>query len=419
MPGTVETSEYPFRREMSCPFDPPPDLAELRRREPVTRVRLWDGSSAWLVTRYDDVREVLADRRFSSDMNRPGFPTHGAGVAATRQRHRTFLNMDDPEHAAHRRMLTRDFMVKRVERLRPRIQESVDALLDEFLRRPEPADLVTGLALPVTSGMIADLLGVPAEEHEFFQSRSTLLVSPDADVAESLQAYEDLRDLFRELIQRRRRAPAADVISHLITLEDDGRLAPDETLNMLRLLITAGHETTANMIALGTLALLEHPDQLAWLMAEPTARAAGAVEELLRYLTISHFGRRRVATEDVVVAGRLIRAGEGVIAANDSANRDAAAFPDPDVLDLGRDSRHHLAFGYGTHQCLGQPLARVELQVVYPTLFRRLPHLRAAEPVGALRFKESMVFYGLFGLPVRWSAADPAPVPSSEQGTAR
>jgi cytochrome P450 len=390
---------------MQCPFDPAPDFAELRREQPATRVRLWDGSWAWLVTRYEDVREVLADRRFSSDMNKPGFPSHGAGVAATRQKHRTFLNMDDPEHNVHRRMLTRDFMVKRVEQLRPQIQVHVEELLDEFARRPQPADLVTGLALPVTSGMISQLLGVPYEDHDFFQSRTGLLVSGDADVEESLHAYEELRDFFRELIQRKRRSPASDVISHLIALEDEGRLTPDETLNMLRLLLSAGHETTANMIALGTLALLEHPDQLAWLMADPEARIAGAVEELLRYLTISHFGRRRVATEDVEVAGQLVRAGEGIIAANDAANRDADAFPDPDVLDLSRDARHHLAFGYGTHQCLGQPLARVELQVVYPALFRRLPGLALAEPVDALRFKESMVFYGLFSLPVRWSAA--------------
>jgi cytochrome P450 len=398
---------------MGCPFDPAPDFTRLRRDAPMSRVRLWDGSWAWLVTRYDDVREVLADRRFSSDMDTPGFPRHGAGVAATRQKHRTFLNMDDPEHNVHRRMLTRDFMVKRVEQLRPRIQEHVDEVLDEFARRPQPADLVTGVALPVTSGMISQLLGVPYEDHDFFQSRTGLLVSGDADVDESLQAYEELRDFFRDLIERKRRAPASDVISHLISIEDEGHLTADETLNMLRLLLSAGHETTANMIALGTLALLEHPDQLAWLMADPEARAAGAVEELLRYLSIAHFGRRRAATEDVVVAGRLVRAGEGVIAANDSANRDADAFPEPDVLDLSRDARHHLAFGYGTHQCLGQPLARVELQVVYPTLFRRLPELRVAEPVDALRFKESMVFYGLFSLPVRWSA------PAVGPGTAR
>jgi cytochrome P450 len=406
-----------MRREQ---FDPVEELLQVRDSGGITKVpTLFGGPPAYLITRYEDVREVLADRRFSSDMTKPGFPRHGAGVAAVRQKHRTFINMDDPEHNVHRRMLTRDFMVKRVEQLRPRIQEHVDALLDEFVRRPQPADLVTGLALPVTSGMISELIGVPYEDHDFFQSRTGLLVSSDADVEESLHAYEEMRDFFRELIERKRRSPASDVISHLIALEDEGRLTPDETLDMLRLMLSAGHETTANMVALGTLALLEHPDQLAWLMADPPARVAGAVEELLRYLTISHFGRRRVATEDVVVAGQLVRAGEGVIAANDSANRDADAFPEPDVLDLSRDARHHLAFGYGTHQCLGQPLARVELQVVYPTLFRRLPDLRTAEPLDSLRFKESMVFYGLFSLPVRWSATGAVPVPSYDEERAR
>ena len=398
----AECPVYPFSRDMRCPFEPPPRMADLRRDDPISRVRLWDGTPAWLVTRYDDVRTLLADPRLSSDVSKPGYPHLGAGVGATQKTFRTFLNMDDPEHARHRRMLTRDFMIRRVEGLRPRIQAHADAAVEELAARPRPADLVSTVALPVASTMIAELLGVPYEDHEFFQSRTVVLGSGDADAEEALRASEEVQEFFRGLIEHRRRHPGHDVISHLNSLQDDGEITLTETLNTLRLLLAAGHDTTASMIALGTLTLLQHPDQLEWLMTDPAARARGAVEELLRYLTISHFGRRRIAVADIEVAGQVIRAGEGVIAANDSANRDADAFPDPDTLDLSRDARHHLTFGYGSHQCLGQPLARVELQVVYPTLFRRFPDLRAAEPLDTLRFKQTSVFYGLHDLPVTW-----------------
>ncbi|MCI2422564.1 cytochrome P450 [Saccharopolyspora sp. K220] len=391
-------------RPTGCPFDPPAEFTALRAEEPISRVRLWNGKLAWLVTRYDDVRAVLSDPRFSSDMSKPGFPSHSEGVAVTRTKHPTFLNMDDPEHAVHRRMLTRDFMIKRVEALRPRIQQHVDELLDQFTAGPQPADLVTGFALPVTSSVISELLGVPYEDHEFFQRQSGLLISGTVGPEEAMVAFDSVREYLRGLVERKAVEPAQDVISHLIEIERAGSITRDELLNMLSLLLRAGHETTANMIALGTLALLEHPAQLAALKADPSPTAvANAVEELLRYLTITHYGRRRVATEDVEIGGTLIRAGEGVVAANDSANRDPDAFPgNPDELDLGRAARHHLTFGYGVHQCLGQPLARVELQVVYPTLLRRLPELRVAVPVSELPFKTHMVFYGLFSMPVEW-----------------
>jgi cytochrome P450 len=399
----ADAPDYPLPRSGRCPFDPAEAFKELREEKPLTKVRLWNGSLAWLATRYDDVRDLLADPRMSSDMRRPGFPAHSAAVSASRQKHRTFLNMDDPDHAQQRRLVTRDFMIRRVEQMRPAIQQHVDELLEEFAAMPQPADLVRGVALPVTSAVISQLLGVPYDDHEFFQDRSSKLTSGETDVEEQLQAYEDIRGYLGELVARKRVEPGEDVITHLAGMVDVGTLTDDELLNMLRLLLGAGHETTANMIALGTLALLENPDQLALLRGDPSReQVAKAVEELLRYLTISHFGRRRVATEDIEISGTLIRAGEGVIAANDAANRDPDAFPNPDVLDLTRDARHHLTFGYGVHQCLGQPLARVELQVVYPSLFRRFPDLRLAVPVEELAFKTHMVFYGLFSMPVTW-----------------
>jgi cytochrome P450 len=206
------------------------------------------------------------------------------------------------------------------------------------------------------------------------------------------------------LLEDKLKKPADDLLSRLaVERLSTGELTIVQAADLAVLLLIAGHETTANMISLGTLALLANPDQLIELQKNPDPKfVAGAVEELLRYLTISHSGRRRVATEDVEVGGQLIRAGEGVIVANDSGNRDPAAFPGPDTLDLRRPARHHLAFGFGPHQCLGQPLARVELQIVYGTLYRRLPTLRLAVGLDQIDFKQDMLVYGVHRLPVEW-----------------
>jgi cytochrome P450 len=400
---------YPMRRADGCPFDPPPELNQLLADEPVSRVRIWDGSTPWLFTRYADQRAILADPRFSADPAHSGYPDQGASFAARRAESSSFINMDNPDHDRYRRMLTRAFTIKRVEGMRPRIQAIVDGLIDDMVAAGPPADLVRDFALPVPSLVICELLGVPYADHDFFQQRSKVLVAKDVDPADSVAAMRDLKGYLSALVERKMAEPTDDVLGHLARTQlAAGEMTLDDAANMAVLLLIAGHETTANMIALGTLALLRHPEQLAELRAaddSPESRTlvAGAVEELLRYLNIVHSGRRRVATEDVEIGGVLVRAGEGVVLPNDIANRDAAAFPDqPDDLDIHRSARHHVAFGFGIHQCLGQPLARVELQVVYSTLYRRLPELALAVGLDEIPFKHDMLIYGVHELPVTW-----------------
>jgi cytochrome P450 len=401
MPDTLpDVPAFPMKRD--CPFDPPPELSRIQAESPVSRVRLWDGSHPWLITGYDDVRGVLADRRFSADAIRPGYPHVTAALEARRKHSRSFISMDEPEHGTYRKMLTSTFMIKKVESLRPRIQGIVDGLIDAMLGGTPPADLVAEFALPVPSLVICELLGVPYADHGFFQKCSRVLVSGRSTPEQAVAAADELTAYLTELLDRKAAEPTDDLLSRLV-VEQAQTMTRAQMADMAVLLLVAGHETTANMIALGTLTLLQHPDQLTELRETRDPKLiAGAVEELLRYLNIVHSGRRRVATEDVEVGGQLIRAGEGVIVATDAGNRDASAFADPDALDIHRHARHHVAFGYGVHQCLGQPLARVELQVVYGTLYRRIPTLRLAVPLEEIRFKHDMLVYGVHELPVSW-----------------
>jgi len=399
---TETLSAYPMARQ--CPFDPPPELDRMQHEARISRVKLWDGSTPWILTRYDDVRDMLKDPRVSSNSDLPGYPHISEGAAARRSRSKAFINLDDPEHAAQRRLLTSDFMVKKMEALRPRIQQIVDGLIDDLLAGPKPADLVEAFSLPVPSLVICELLGVPYADRDFFHRISRTIVARNTGAAESVAATEELLGYLGDLVDKKQSAPADDVLSRLAVEQlGTGAMTREQVANMGLLLLVAGHETTANMIALGTAALLENPAQLAMVRGTDDPKLiANTVEELLRYLNITHSGRRRVALEDIEIGGQLIRKGEGIIVANDIANRDESAFPDADSLDVQRKARHHVAFGYGVHQCLGQPLARVELQVVYSTLYRRIPTLALAKPVEELDFKHDMAVYGVHSLPVTW-----------------
>jgi cytochrome P450 len=406
-PGTetlaTETPDYPMARATGCPFDPPPALRALHEQAGLSKVRLWDGSTPWLVTGYEDQRRLLADPRVSADNRRPGYPQQSPGIKARRAKAASFISMDDPEHARQRRMVTAAFSIRRIEALRPAVARIVDSLIDAMLAGPKPADLVQAFALPVPSLVICELLGVPYADHEFFQTRSSVLIKRTSTAEQSVEATEQLTDYLDELLGEKLKHPADDLLSGLTERIRAGELTQRAAANMSLLLLVAGHETTANMIALGTLALLQHPDQLARVReSEDPKLIASAVEELLRYLNIVHSGRRRVALEDLEVDGTTIRAGEGIVLANDIGNRDETAFADPDRLDVGRNPRHHVAFGFGVHQCLGQPLARVELQVVYGTLYRRLPELRLAVGLDEIKFKHDGVVYGVYELPVTW-----------------
>ncbi|MEU1215910.1 cytochrome P450 [Streptomyces sp. NPDC005790] len=407
MTSTVRTEEtpapsapqFPMARAAGCPFDPPPALKAEQEQGPLRKVSLWDGTTPWLVTRYADQRALLADPRVSADIGRPGYPSSapvkGAGFS--------FILMDDPEHARQRRMVTAPFTIKRVEAMRPAVQKIVDGLIDDMLSGPPRTDLVQAFALPVPSLVICELLGVPYTDHDFFQENSRTIISRGAAPEERATAHGNLLGYLDELVGHKIARPADDLLSGLGTRVEAGELSRRDAADMGVLLLLAGHETTANMIALGTLALLEHPGQLALLRdTEDPKVVSGAVEELLRYLNITHTGRRRVALEDIEIAGEVIRAGEGIIVPNDIGNRDPEVFADPDRLDLRRDARRHVAFGFGVHQCLGQPLARMELQVVYSTLYRRIPTLRLDAPLEALSFKHDGSVYGVHELPVAW-----------------
>ncbi|WP_055550678.1 cytochrome P450 [Streptomyces sp. NBRC 110028] len=404
-PSEEPIPAYPMPRASGCPFDPPPTAQAMHAERPVAKVRMWDGSTPWLVTGYADGRALLADPRVSSEAIRPGFPHPNAGFRQNAPRQRSFIAMDDPEHARIRRMVTAPFAIKRIEAMRPAIQKITDDLIDAMLAGPTPADLVRSLALPLPSLVICTLLGVPYEDHEFFQEKSSLMINYRSSAEEVIAASDALTDYLDELIGVKLAEPADDMLSELATRVRSGELTRRDAASMGFLLLVAGHETTANMIALGTLALLEHPDQLAVLRETDDPKVvAKAVEELLRYLTIVHNGRGRVALEDIEIGGETIRAGDGIIVYTSTGNRDAEVFPDPDRLDIGRDARRHMAFGFGVHQCLGQPLARMELQVVYGTLYRRIPTLRLATGVDQLPFKHDALVYGVYELPVTWAS---------------
>ncbi|WP_237111835.1 cytochrome P450 [Nocardioides sp. WS12] len=346
---------------------------------------------------------AMGDSRVSADAMRPGYPHRGAGTMARWQHTPSLVAMDDPEHRAIRSMVTPAFRVKNVEAMRPGIQALTDKLIDDMLAGPNEADLVAAFALPLPSEVISELLGVPEEYHEFFQELSAVLVNRYSTPEASIEANMKLIDYLETLIESKRENGASDVLSDLARLVSDGRVARRRAAELGAFLLFAGHETTANMIALSAVLLLRNPDQLEILKATDDPKVvASAVEELLRYLTIPHLGRRRVATENLVIGGQEIKAGEGIICAADAANWDPAVFPDPGKLDLLRDARRHVTFSYGVHQCLGQPLARVELQVALTTLFRRIPTLKVDAALDQLSFKHDGNNNGIYELPVTW-----------------
>ncbi|MER8003959.1 cytochrome P450 [Streptomyces sp. NPDC095613] len=390
---------FPGVRAARCPFDPPVDYADWREDEGLRRA-LWRGEPMWVVSRFADIRQALSDPRLSANDRTPGFPIPAPAGLEVAQ---SFVRMDDPEHIRLRRMLTGEFTVKQMERLRPLIQEQVDRFLEQMISQGSPADLVSAYAFPVPSMVISLMLGVPYEDHAYFQEHSATIVRADATDEEKQAANTALAGYMYELVARREHEPADDLISRQLQRVTAGEISRDTVVVNGLALLVAGHETTANMISLGTLALLEKPDQLARIRdTDDPAVVANAVEELLRYLTIVQDGIFRVATEDVTIGGQLVRAGEALLMNLPAGNRDASFSAAPDTLDPDRNTRGHLAFGYGTHQCLGQPLARVELQVALPALLRRLPNLRLAVPLDQIAFRNNTITYGPHVLPVAW-----------------
>lgn len=397
---------YPMKR--TCPADPPPEYAVFRAERSLTRIRLWDGSEAWLATRYHDVRQILFDPRFSIMPSRPGFPFVSASRASMLKGEKhNFAFADPPEHTGLRRMLTRMFTVKSIAEMRPAIERIVDGLIGAMTQAGPPTDLVEAFALPLPSLVIADLLGVPYEDHGFFQEcarqRVDLTVSPEV----SLAAGNKVFDYLDRLLRRIEADPGAGgtLLSRLVVEQvNPGHLSHEDAVGMARVLLLAGHDTTATMIGAGMLTLFQNPAQMKALAADETL-IPGAVEEMLRYITIAHHNAPRVAMEDVEIGGQTIRAGEGVIASLPAANRDPAAFPDPDRFDIHRSAQHHVAFAFGPHQCLGQALARLELQIAFQALLKRLPGLRLAAGEDEIRYKHESMTFGVLALPVTWDGA--------------
>ncbi|GAU65954.1 putative cytochrome P450 [Streptomyces sp. NBRC 110611] len=397
-------SAWTNRRAPDRPFDPPPERARLIEEAPVSRVTLWNGSTAWLVARHADQVALLRDRRISADDTRPSYPAVSAAEDATRDHNRTFISMDEPEHTARRRKFMGEFTERRLVALRPRIERIVDGLLDAMAEAGPPADLVAAFAMAVPVKVICELLGVPYEDREFFQEANAVVVDTRSTPEAALDASRALTEYLGGLVERKLHAPGDDLLSRLaVDYLAVGRTTREECAREARLLLAAGQETTTSMIALGTCVLLLHPDQMAVVRDGNREQVGAAVEELLRYLSVTHLGRRRVAVADITLHGHVIKAGDAVICANDLANRDPEAYEDPDRLDVRRSrTRRHLTFGHGPHQCLGQHLARLELQVAYPALFRRFPGLRPDRPLSELSFITEKFVYGLQELPVDW-----------------
>ncbi|GHK05256.1 cytochrome P450 [Streptomyces sp. Y2F8-2] len=398
--GTTVSEPVAFPQDRTCPYHPPTAYEPLRSARHLTRVTLYDGRDVWVVTGHATARALLADPRLSSDRTRSAFPAVTARFAAARNRRLALLGVDDPEHRAQRRMLVPSFTLKRATALRPRIQGIGDRLLDAMEAAGPPAELVSAFALPLPSMVICALLGVPYADHDFFEEQSRRLLRGPS-VADTQDARDRLNAYFEELIDRKREEPGDGLLDELIQEQlREEALDRDELVSLATLLLVAGHETTANMISLGTFTLLHHPEQLAELRADPGLMSA-AVEELLRFLSIAD-GLVRVATEDIEIAGTRIRADEGVLFSTSVINRDTTAFPEPDTLDWHRPARHHVAFGFGIHQCLGQNLARAELEIALRTLFDRLPGLRLAAPAEEIPFKPGDTVQGMLELPVSW-----------------
>jgi cytochrome P450 len=313
----------------------------------------------------------------------------------------SIIQLDGKQHSRLRKMVIAEFTVRRVAAMREYVQKLVESHLDAMLAKSGPADLVQDFALPIPSLVICELLGVPYADREQFQHQSTVLVSTDTTREQKKQANEGLSGYLAGLFADKQRNPQDDLFSRLIARGEAAgdRLTMEELVVLGLSLLVAGHETTANMIALSTLVLLEHPEQRDVVLQAPER----VVEELLRYLSVVQFGVLRYATEDVQVGERAVKAGEWLVAALNSANRDEELFPGGDKLDFHRESpRPHVAFGFGAHQCIGQQLARVELQEALTRLLRRVPDLRLAVPREALAYKQNTLVYGVRELPIAW-----------------
>jgi len=396
MTTTSEPLSWPrSHRDPQDPINPAPQLARIRSEQPVFSVRrplpTGDSLNMWLITKYVDVRELLSSRDTSTSLGQsdsaaaqPGFLT----------------SLDPPDHTRIRRMLTGQFSMRRLTAMRPYIEEITTKFLDDMEAAGPPADLMRAFALPLPSLVICELLGVPFKDQAEFQRRSDTML--DISVAREQQAQNtrEMNSYMQSLVNQHRQDPGDDILGMLIRDHAED-LTDEELVGIGNILLVAGHETTANTIGLGTLLLLQHPDQLALVRDDPEM-ITGAVEEILRYLSIVHTGTPRIILQDMIIRGQLLGAGDVAMVSLPSANRDSDFMANPDVFDVTRQPQAHLTFGHGIHQCLGQQLARLEMSVALPALLRRFPTLSLAASPADLTFRGDGPVNGVQELPVRW-----------------
>ena len=394
---------WPFERDVNTPLLPPPRLAEIRAMEDLPRIRMYDGTSTVLLTSYSDVKELVQSAGSSADGNRPGFPYMSEASRANRGGQQSIDRMDPPRHDELRAMLAGFFSVKRMREVRPFLEETVDRLLDELEEKDGEFDFVRDFAEPLPALAIAKLLDLPTEDIQFFVDTVKLWLDERTHPDEILTARETVKNYFDQIIEQRGAGDGTDVLSKLVKEKlFTGKITREELLLAMQLFVKAGFDTSANMISLGTVALLEHPEQWQALVTagdDPTI-VRRTVEELLRYISVAQHSFMRITTEDVPVGHHVIPAETPVFASISAANHDPKQWEQPHILNIHRDARGHFAFGVGLHQCLGQALARAELQVVFEKLPKRFPNLQLGVSPEEVKFRDSVV-YGVDALAMR------------------
>jgi pentalenic acid synthase len=403
------TDTVVFPQDRTCPYQPAPTYLPLVEQRPLAQMALYDGRRVWAITRHDVARRLLVDPRISSDRTNPAWPRMFPIIAATisdiQQKVMkivtALVGVDGPVHNARRKMLIPSFTIRRINALRPKIQEIVDRQLDHMLENGAPTDLIPAFAAPVPVTVLYHLMGFPDDDHDFFEKQShQLAAGPNANAA-----YDELMAYMGELIAQKRRNPGDGVLDDLLArgggTGDVGDVDGEELVSTLVLQVAGGHGTTGTMISLSTFVLLQNPERLAELRADPSLMPT-AVDELLRLLSIPD-GVSRLATDDIEVEGTTIRKGDGVFFITSLINRDEDVYETPNSLGWHRASvRDHVSFGYGAHQCLGQNLARVTMEIALGTLIRRLPGLRLAAPAEEIPFNPIAGFEVITELPVTW-----------------
>ncbi|MFE4968792.1 cytochrome P450 [Streptomyces sp. NPDC056660] len=390
----------PYPQPRTCPYQPPAGYRDIAESGPVLKVTLFDGREAWMVTGYKESREILTHPNLSSLRTHPGFPIVAPRFRSHIARSLALIAMDPPEHDVYRRYLNPHFSLKQVRRMRPEIEKIVSGFVDRIIAQGPPADLIPLLAVPLPSLVICRHLGVPYEDHEFFQESSGKVMLGTEE--ESATAAQNLVDYIDGLVTEQIKSPTDGLLGQLVTERVlTGDIGHEELVSIALVLLIAAHETTSSSLALGIITLLEHPDQLARLH-EDRDRLPGAVEELLRYIATTDLVATRIAKGDIEIAGHLIREGEGVLVSGTLANRDEKFHQRPDDFDVLRSDTHHVTFGFGIHQCLGQNLARLELEIAFRELLTRIPGMRLAGEVDELPILGAGTVQRVLSLPVEW-----------------